>query len=201
MNTRRTTHTLTALAAAAALTAALTGCNAAADARPTETIGRCTDCTARPTATATSTTLDAAAKEKADRAAAEIVWRQFLTVVQTVEALPAVDTDAATSAVAVDPVLSRIRSVNAQFRSEHKAGYGRAVSYITWPEPIDGKDTAILKDCTDGSQAGVLDTVTGNKLTVGTVNTPFQGTLQRTAQGWRVASSDLLQGATCTPGK
>lgn len=201
MNTRRTTHTLTALTAGIAMSVTLAGCNASADLNPTQTIGRCTDCTPNPTATATSTTLDAAAKEKVDRAAAETVWRQFLTVVQTVEALPAADTDAATSAVAVDPVLSRIRSVNAQFRSEHKAGYGRAVSYITWPEPIDGKDTAILKDCTDGSQAGVLDTVTGNKLTVGTVNTPFQGTLRRTAQGWRVASSDLLQGATCTPGK
>jgi hypothetical protein len=201
MNTRRTTHTLTALAAAAALTAALTGCNAAADARPTETIGRCTDCTARPTATATSTTLDAAAKEKADRAAAETVWRKFDSLTYTVEKLAPAEAEAAITSVTTEPQLSRFRTENAQFRAEGKVGYGLDISYITWPEPIGGRDTAVLNDCQDGSQAGLKDAKTGNKLSVGTVNTPFQATLKRTPDGWKVSEANIIQGEACTPGK
>ena len=105
------------------------------------------------------------------------------------------------AAVAVDPALGRLRAEDKQFRADHKAGYGRVISYITWRQPVAGKDTAVLSDCADGSQAGVVDTKSGNKLTVGTVNTPFRGTLQRTAQGWKVANSELLEGTTCTPGK
>ncbi len=199
MNTRRATHTLTALAAAA-LSATLTGCNASADTRPTETIGTCTECTAAPTPTATSTTADAA-KEKADRAAAEAVWRKFVSLIGTVESLPTGEVDAAISSVAVDPTASRMRAENAQFRAQGRAGYGQAISFITWPQPIGGQDAAVLNDCQDESQAGYLDVKTGNKLTVGTINTPYRGTLQRTADGWRVAKEELVQGARCTPGK
>lgn len=201
MNTRRTTHTLAALAAGIAMSVTLAGCNAPADGNPTQTIGRCTDCTPNPTATATSTTLDAAAKEKADRAAAETVWRKFVSLIGTVESLPAAEVDAAISSVAVDPTASRMRAENAQFRGQGRAGYGRAISFITWPQPIGGLDTAVLNDCQDESQAGYLDVKSGNKLTVGTINTPYRGTLQRTADGWRVAKEELVQGATCTPGK
>lgn len=94
-----------------------------------------------------------------------------------------------------------MRDENAKFRGEHKAGYGQIIPYISWPQPIDGKDTAVLSDCQDGSQAGVLDTKTGFKLTVGTPNTPVRGTLRRTPQGWKVATGELVQGTTCTPGK
>ena len=59
----------------------------------------------------------------------------------------------------------------------------------------------MLNDCQDGSQAGFLDTKTGNKLTVGTPNTPVRGTLQRTPAGWRVANAEALEGVTCTPGQ
>jgi len=201
MNTRTATHPLTALGAAAALTAILTGCDRSAPAQPTETIGTCTECTAAPTPTATSTTLDGAAKEKTDRAAAEAIWRKFVSLIGTVESLPAGEVDAAVSSVAVDPTASRMRAENAQFRAEGRAGYGQAISLITWPQPIGGQDTAVLNDCQDESQAGFLDVKTGNKLTVGTVNTPYRGTLQRTADGWRVAKEELVQGATCTPGK
>lgn len=201
MNPRQATRTLTALTVAAALTATLAGCNSSADAKPPETIGTCTECTTAPTPTPTSATMDAAAQEKADRAAAEVVWRKYLVVLQTIETMPAANVDAVTNAVAVDPSLSGLRNENTQFRAQHKAGYGVIGSSISWPQAIDGKDVAVLKDCADGSQAGILDTATGNKLTAGTVNTPFQGTLHRTPDGWRVATNELLQGVTCTAGK
>jgi type IV secretory pathway protease TraF len=107
MNTRTATHTLTALAAAAALTA-LAGCDPSATAQPSETIGTCTECTAAATPTATPTTLDAAAKEKADQAAAAAVWRKFINVVFTVDTMPDDQVDRAVKAVAVDPTASLI---------------------------------------------------------------------------------------------
>ncbi len=196
MNTRRTTHTLTALTAGIALSATLAGCNVAADANPTQTIGRCTECTPHPTATATSTTLDAAAQEKADRAAAEVVRRKFNALVGSVESLPVEQVDSAVDAVAIDPTAAALKKENLQFRAENKAGYGQVISYITWEKPIGGSGTAVLNDCQDGSQSGVLDTKTGAKLVVGTAKTPFRGTLTHTASGWKVMTAELLAG-TC----
>ena len=202
MNTR--TGTLT-IATAAVLAAALTGCNRTADVGPITSATKTTTSSATSASStstpSTSTTLDPAAKETQDRQDAELIWRKFNGLVNTLEALPADQVDAAIDAVAVEPTVTRLREENTRFRAEHKAGYGRDVSYITWPQPIDGKNTAVLSDCQDGSQAGVLDTKTGNRLTVGTPNTPLRGTLQRTSEGWKVAAAEILKGTTCTPGK
>jgi len=201
MNTRNNALTL---ATAAAMAAALTGCNPAADAGPITSATKASPSTSSSSVTpvpSTSTTLDPAATEAKDRQDAEAVWRQFNTLIGTVESLPADQVEAAITGVAVDPTATRIRDENAKFRSEHKAGYGQVIPYITWPQPINGMDTAVLSDCQDGSQAGFLDTTTGNKLTVGTPDTLYRGTLQRTATGWKVANSELLQGAKCTPGQ
>jgi len=201
MNTR---HAALTIATAAAIAAALTGCNRAADANPITSATKASTSTSSSSVTpapSTSTTLDAVAKEAKDRQDAEAVWRQFNALIGTVESLPADQVEAAINGVAVDPTATRMRDENAKFRAEHKAGYGQVVPYIRWTQPIDGKDTAVLSDCQDGSQAGFLDTTTGNKLTVGTPNTLYRGTFQRTANGWKVANSELLQGAKCTPGQ
>ncbi len=201
MNTRHTTLTI---AAAAAIAAALAGCNTTAGAGPissaTKTPTSSTTAPATPTAS-TSTTVDPAAKEAQDRQAAELVWRRFDELATTIAALPADQVEQAIAQVAVDPQLSRLRAAYVKLKAQHQAGYGHDISYISWPQPIDGKDTAVLSDCQDGSQSGFLDTQTGNKLTVGTPNAPARGTLQRTPDGWRVANSEALLGETCTPGK
>ncbi len=199
MNTRKATHTLTALGAAAALTAILTGCDRSATAQPTETIGTCTECTAAPTPTATSTTLDGATKEKADRAGAAATWRKFVSVLYTLDSMPADQVPSAVSAVAVDPTASLMLKKSADDRAQGRAAYGMPISFISWPQPINGASTAVLSDCQDGSQAGDLDAKTRSKLTVGTVNTLIRGTVTRTSDGWRVASSELVKGTTCTP--
>ncbi len=194
MNTR---HAALSIGAAAALAAALTGCNQGADANPITSVTRTT--TPSPTPS-TSTTVDAATKEAQDRQDAEIVWRRFDALSITLAALPADQVEPAIRQVAVDPQLTRLRNGYTKLKAQHQAGYGLDISSIAWPQPIGGKSTAILNDCQDGSQAGYLDTKTGNKLTVGTPNTLMRGTLQRTSDGWRVASAELLQGEKCTPG-
>lgn len=196
MNTR---HGLITVAATAAMAAALAGCNPNANVNPITNSTQTTTSTATPAPT-TTTSLDSAAQETKDRQDAEQAWRKFNVLVNTVESLPADQVEAAINAVAVDPTATRLRNENAQFRAEHKAGYGQDISYITWPKAIAGADAAVLSDCQDGSQAGVLDVRTGNKLTVGTPNTPTTGALQRTSTGWKVATVEILEGATCTPG-
>ena len=200
MNTRTATLTI---AAAATLAAALAGCNAGAGAGPiTSATKTPTNSTTQSTPPAsTSTTVDPAAKESQDRQAAELVWRRFNSLTITMASLPADQLEQTIGSVAVDPLLTRLRNAYAKLKAQHQAGYGQTISYISWPQPIDGKDTAVLSDCQDGSQAGYIDTSTGNKLTVGTPNAPARGTLQRTPDGWRVANSEALLGETCTPGK
>jgi len=89
MNTR---HAALTIATAAAIAAALTGCNRAADANPitsaTRTNSGASSTSATPTPS-TSTTLDPAAKEAKDRQDAEAVWRQFNGLIGTLESLPA----------------------------------------------------------------------------------------------------------------
>lgn len=136
-----------------------------------------------------------------DRADAEIVWRKFDTLGTTMQSLSADQVTPALTAVAIDPALSRMQAQNTQFRAEGKVGYGTDISYISWPKPINGGDTAVLQDCSDQSKSGYQDAKTGNKLTVGTPNTPIQVTLKRTDQGWKVSEADLVTGGTCTPGK
>lgn len=203
MNPRRTTLTAAlSTAAAAAVCAALAGCSTSADANPAPSTTSTAAATRTATpSTSTSTTLDAAAREKQDRQDAELVWRKFQALIITSPSLPQDQAEQAFQQVAVDPQLSRMHTGYATLKSRGETGYGTVISSISWRQPINGSDTATIYDCQDGSQAGYLDIKTGNKLTVGTPNTPSQGSLQRTPQGWRVADAELDQVNKCTPGE
>lgn len=194
MNTRKLTQTLTAMAAGAALTVILTGCNPSVGAQP---IGTCTECTTAPTSPVTSATVDAAAQEKADRTAAADAWRKYVSVLYTLDTMPADQVPTAVRGVAVDPTASLMLRKSAEDRASSRGSYGLPISFVSWPQPINGAASVVLSDCQDGSQAGDLNTKTGAKLTVGTVNTPIRATLTRTPAGWRVSSSELVKGATC----
>ena len=76
--------------------------------------------------------------------------------------------------------------------------YGQFTSRISWPQPVDGKATAVIADCQDASQAGSLETSTGNKTTVGVARNPLQGTLVRGQDGvWRVDQVYYLKDEPC----
>lgn len=207
MNPRRTILTV---AAAAAVCAALAGCNPDADANPITsetTTAPTASSTTGPSATTTTpsstitASLDAAAQEAKDRQDAELVWRKFNGLLITMASLPADQAEQAFQQVAVDPQLTRLRNGYAVLKAKNERGYGQVISFISWREPINGHNSATLNDCQDGSQAGYLDAKTGNKLTVGTPDTPAKATLQRTPHGWRVANSEIDQVNKCTPGK
>ncbi len=210
MNPRRTTLTAAlSTAAAAAVCAALAGCSTQADANPNPsststgtaaTSGGTSMSTSTTPSTSTSTTLDAAAKEKKDRQDAELVWRKLEGLAHTMTTLTTGQTEQAFQEVAVEPQLTRLRTAYQTLTSRGEAGYGEPIIFVTWREPINGADTATLYDCQDGSQTGYLDTKTGNKLVVGTPDTPITVSLQRTAQGWRVSTFTIDEVNKCTPG-
>ena len=206
MNPRRATLTATlSTAVAAAVCAALAGCSTNADANPapsTTSTGTATTSggTSTTPTSSTSTTLDAAAQEKKDRQDAELVWRKFTGLTIDMASLPADQAEQAFQAVAVEPELSRLRNGYNTLKSKNEVGYGTVIQAVSWQKPINDANTIVINDCQDGSQAGYLDAKTGNKLTVGTPNTPAKGTLQRTPQGWRVSDSEIDQVNKCTPG-
>jgi hypothetical protein len=185
---------------ATALAAALVGCSSNTETGPIASATTATTTSPSPSAAA-STSLDPAAKEAQDRQDAEIVWRKFDALTFTIAALAAEQLEPAIAQVAVDPAASQLRGQYAKLKAQQHAGYGQDISYVSWPEPIAGRDSAVLHDCQDGSQAGFLDARNGNKLTMGTPNTPVRGTVQRTPAGWRVANIEILSGVTCTPGR
>jgi hypothetical protein len=205
MKTRRTTfNAALSTAAAAAVCAALAGCSTNADANPapstTSTGTATTGGTSTTPSRTTSTTLDAAAQEKKDRQDAELVWRKLEGLAIEMTSLTPDQAEQAFQQVAVDPQLTRLRGAYQTLTSKGEAGYGQPIIAVAWREPINGANTATLYDCQDGSQAGYLDKKTGNKLTVGTPDTPMTVSLQRTAQGWRVSSFTIDQVNKCTPG-
>jgi hypothetical protein len=203
MKPRRTILTAAlSTAAAAAVCAALAGCSTNAEANPAPSTTSTGTASVGGTSTtpSTSTTLDAAAQEKKDRQDAELVWRKLEGLAIDMASLTPDQAEQAFQQVAVDPQLTRLRNAYQTLTSRGEAGYGQPIIAVAWREPINGADTATLYDCQDGSQAGYLDKKTGNKLTVGTPDTPMTVSLQRTPQGWRVSSFTIDQVNKCTPG-
>ena len=100
--------------------------------------------------------------------------------------------------VAVDPALSNLLTDANTLNSKGWDTYGQFTSRITWPQPVDGKATAVIADCQDASQAGSLETSTGNKTTVGVARNPLQGTFVRGQDGvWRVDRVFYLKDEPC----
>jgi hypothetical protein len=147
----------------------------------------------------TSTTAGAiSASEEADRAAAEAQYTKFWQVYLALPHTPEDQWAAMLAPVAVEPMISNAQK---DARSVINAGwdtYGEFGHRYSWPQPINGGDTALLTDCEDGSQTGALETATSNKKTVGTERSHKQGSLVRGTDGiWRVQGSFFIKGTPC----
>ena len=154
-----------------------------------------------PTDAATSVsagTEGLSAQEAADRAAIEAQWNKFW---QIYAALPhtlrvtARPWPPKSPSTQHSPTFSPTRT---RLNSKGWDTYGQFTSRITWPQPVDGKATAVIADCQDASQAGSLETSTGNKTTVGVARNPLQGTFVRGQDGvWRVDQVFYLKDEPC----
>jgi hypothetical protein len=137
-------------------------------------------------------------QESADRAAIEAQWTKMWQIYAALPGTPEADRQALAAQVAVDPALSNLLTDARTLNSKGWDTYGQFTSRISWPQPVDGKSTAVIADCQDASQAGSLETSSGNKTTVGVERNPLQGTLVRGQDGvWRVDQVFYLKDEPC----
>lgn len=137
-------------------------------------------------------------QESADRAAIEAQWNKMWQVYAALPHTPESERQALAAQVAVDPALSNLLTDANTLNSKGWDTYGQFTSRISWPQPVDGKSTAVIADCQDASQAGSFETSSGNKTTVGVVRNPLQGTFVRGQDGvWRVDRVFYLKDEPC----
>lgn len=144
----------------------------------------------------TSSTIFAA--EANDRAAAEGQWTKYAGVYAALPHTPEDQWDILLAAVAVEPMITNAKNDARTIISKGRDTYGTVEHRISWTDPIDGADTAVLHDCDDGSQTGAYETATGNKVTVGVPRRNTMGTLVRGADGiWRVSAAYIVKDTPC----
>ena len=137
-------------------------------------------------------------QESADRAAIEAQWNEFWHVYLELPHTPEGDRQALAASVAVDPGLTNLLTDAKTVEQKGWDSCGQIIHRISWPQPVDGKATAVIADCQDTSQAGSLETSTGNKTTVGVERNPLQGNLVRGEDGvWRVQQAYYLKDEPC----
>jgi hypothetical protein len=138
------------------------------------------------------------AAEAADRAAVQEQWIKSWDVYLDIARVPSAERDQLIATVAVDPAKSNMLEDAAKFDSQGLETYGDIEHRISWPQPIDGADTALIDDCQDASQTGSIRTSTGEKVTVGVPRDHHQGTLIRGSDGvWRVSQVFYLEDEPC----
>ena len=149
-------------------------------------------------ASASAGTEGLSAQEAADRAAIEAQWNEFWQVYLALPHTPEEDRQALAAGVAVDPGLTNLLTDANTVDQKGWDSYGQITHRITWPQAVNGQATAVIADCQDTSQAGSLETSTGNKMTVGVERNPLQGTFVRGQDGvWRVDQVFYLKDEPC----
>lgn len=141
---------------------------------------------------------DISPQEAADRAAIEAQWVKFWDVYQgIVRTSPDQRPDLAGS-VAVPALADKLVSAAEKAQNGHKDNYGAVVHHIFWQFEVDGKSTAVIADCLDQSNAGTIDTSTGDILTTGPQRANMRGELSRGEDNlWRVVSVTSLNSIAC----
>jgi hypothetical protein len=137
-------------------------------------------------------------QEASDRAAIETQWDKVWQVYLVLPHTPEGDRQAMAAAVAVDPAFTNLLTDAKTVEQKGWDSYGQIIHRISWPQPVNGKSTAVIADCQDTSQAGSLETSTGTKMTVGVERNPLQGTFIRGQDGvWRVDQVFYLKDEPC----
>jgi len=138
------------------------------------------------------------AQESADRAAIAAQWDKLWQTYAALPHTPVEDRQALAAQVAVDPALTSLLTDANTLNTKGWDTYGQFTSRLSWPQPVDGKETAAIADCQDASQAGSYEIITGNKMTVGIPRNPLQASYQRGQDGvWRVEQVFYLKDEPC----
>ncbi len=137
----------------------------------------------------------AAEAEEADRRAVEAAYRQFWVLEASFDSrYPAARWRAVLSAVAADPVLTRLLDGAAAQQRQGIRIYGQAVPRPAIPA-IGGRAAVRVADCQDDSRTGQADARTGRPRSVGVARTPVVAVVVRGQDGrWRVSDVHYVGG-------
>jgi hypothetical protein len=143
--------------------------------------------------------MDPAEREAADRRVVEAAWAHYWAVYETFESkIPLGRWDSTIAQIAVDPIRAQILKAARADRIIGVVLYGQVVPHPYWQVPINGKATATMGDCQDGSHAGTMFAKTGQKRTVGVAHNNIRATLARGSDSrWRVQQIEYLLDVKC----
>ena len=140
----------------------------------------------------------AASTEGTDRAAVQAQWIKSWDVYLEIARTPAAERKALVKTVAVDPARANMLKDAGKFDAQGLETYGELGHRISWPQPIAGRDYAVIDDCQDASRSGSVMTATGDKVTVGVARDHYQGRLVKGEDGvWRVEQVFYLKDEPC----
>jgi hypothetical protein len=146
----------------------------------------------------TPTTLDPEAQEIADRAAVEAAYARFWVAVGEIIRTPNSQRDALMSSVAIDPIRSKILEEARDSEAKGLDRYGAVVAHPYWEQSIEGAATAVMGDCQDSSQFGVINIATGEKTNAGVPDNKIRAVLVRSDDSiWRVQDIFFLVDEKC----
>ena len=133
--------------------------------------------------------------EEADRRAVDAVYRRFWVLEASFDSrYPAARWRAVLSAVAADPVLTRLLDGAAAQQRQGIRIYGQAVPRPAIPA-IGGRAAVRVADCQDDSRTGQADARTGRPRSVGVARTPVVAVVVRGQDGrWRVSDVHYVGG-------
>jgi hypothetical protein len=112
--------------------------------------------------------------------------------------LPDDQREPALAKVAVDPLKSKILAEVRDSAAQGLDRYGSMTQHPYWEQRIDGSNTAVMGDCQDASQSGVINTSTGKQETVGVADNNTRIVFERGNDGvWRVHDIYYLVDKSC----
>ncbi|TKV61014.1 hypothetical protein FDO65_05020 [Nakamurella flava] len=136
--------------------------------------------------------------EQADRAAIEAQWAKYWDVLAGLTKVPAEDREQLLEPVAVDPQKAKLLAAAAQFEAEGLGQYGEVILRPFWPQPIDGEQFALLRDCQDQSGWGSISVSTGEVHALGADRHFVQAGFERGSDGvWRVQNVQWIENLQC----
>lgn len=145
----------------------------------------------------TTGTADPQRDEATDRAAVEAAWKQYWEVYLSLETkYPKDQWKSVVGSVSVDPIYSQVIQQASTYSVEHIETFGYIVYRPSWPTPIAGSSTAVMRDCYDGTHAGSRYTQSGEQRSIGEARTNTKVTFAvGTDHKWRVQQIEYLKGA------
>lgn len=154
--------------------------------------------TSSPTEPPTSAPSSISPEEAADRAAVEAQWIRFWEVYQAIVRTPPEDRRDQAESVATPELAEKMVAGAEKASSESKDNFGQVIHHVFWQFEIAGEDDAVIADCLDQSNAGILDTSSGATLTTGPQRNNVRGEMHRGSDGiWRVDAVVLVTSNTC----